>query len=311
ARSDQDDFNRWDAGRQLVIEAWVAFVKEGDHALIDPIERLFKSALDTQDVDPALTAEIICLPDDSQIIEALDEPADPVLVHQAGNTIRAELGRRLGPAIQPSLARLDQRMPYQPGGPQAAGRKLWCLLAQLLAYAGNESIVDGLTRRFVSADNLTDRMNCMSVAGTFARHNPSIFQSMLTIFRTDWQHEPLLLDQWFQVQARYGDLAAVAKLLEHEDFNLANPNRARSVLGVFSRLNPEAFHAEGGFELLARCVVSLDASNPQIASRLVLPLTRFQAWTTERQERAKHVLNGLNKVCQSSDCLEVIGKALK
>ena len=311
ARHDLDGFNRWDAGRQIVIEAWAAYVGNADAALIDPIEHLFDAALAQFEQDPALTAEIIRLPDDSQILDELGADVDPVRVRQAGDAIRAELGRRMGGLIQPILLALEPVKPYQPGGDQAAKRSLWCLLAQLLAHAADDSIADALTRRFVGADNLTDRMNCMTVAGVMARHNPSMFQSMLTIFHADWQHEPLLLDQWFQQQARFGDFDAISALLEHADFSLGNPNRARSVLGVFTRANPEAFHAPGGYELLAGCVASLDVSNPQIGARLVIPLTRYKNWSTSQRERAIHVLKGLDKVCQSADCREVIGKALK
>lgn len=309
AESSNDGFNRWDAGRRLISQAWIELINTGDKACIDPIEKLFRACLTNASMDTALMCEVLSLPDDSQIVAQFDG-IDPIVVRNAAETILAETGKRLSPVIQPHLIRLDQTLNYQPGGPQAANRKLWATLMTFLAHTEDHSISDNITRRFVGADNLTDRLNCLNIAGHLLPQQPVILPSMLNVFYTDWGHEPLLVDQWFQVQAKYGSLADIKALIEHEDFTLLNPNRARSVIGPFTRSNPKAFHAEGGYRFLGELIGKLDAINPQIASRLVMPLTRFKAWTPDQQSQARSVLEDLADRCQSSDCLEVINKAL-
>ena len=65
-----------------------------------------------------------------------------------------------------------------------------------------------------------------------------------------WQHfhalfkdEALVLDKWFALQAGAPDrggnmLPAVRQLMTHPDFNLRNPNRARSVIFSYCSANP-------------------------------------------------------------------------
>jgi aminopeptidase N len=55
------------------------------------------------------------------------------------------------------------------------------------------------------------------------------------------------------------------RLLAHPDFKLANPNRARSLIGTFCLGNPAGFHrADGaGYAFWADRVIALDAINPQ------------------------------------------------
>jgi aminopeptidase N len=63
----------------------------------------------------------------------------------------------------------------------------------------------------------------------------------------------------------------------HRDFTLANPNRARSLIGAFS-VNQRAFHdlAGRGYRFLADQLIALDRLNPQTAAKLVPPLGRWK-----------------------------------
>ena len=79
-----------------------------------------------------------------------------------------------------------------------------------------------ISRRFVGADNLTDRMASIHAAAKGAQ-TIQYLDSMLQVFYQDWQDEPLLVDQWFQVQACYGNLADIQSLLQHSDYSLNNP----------------------------------------------------------------------------------------
>ena len=43
----------------------------------------------------------------------------------------------------------------------------------------------------------------------------------------------------------------------------------------------------------AYSLVVIDKNNPQVAARLILPLTRFNKYTSQRKNKIKNVLNGV------------------
>ena len=95
-----------------------------------------------------------------------------------------------------------------------------------------------------------------------------------------------MLDKWFQTQAlsaRDDTPAVVAELARHPDFSLANPNRARSLVGAFG-VNQRAFHMAGGagYRFLADHLIALDKLNPQTAAKLLPPLGRWRRFDAAR-----------------------------
>ena len=72
------------------------------------------------------------------------------------------------------------------------------------------------------------------------------------------------------------------------------------------------FHANdsSGYKFISEQVERIDKNNPQVAARLILPLTRFNKYTSQRKNKIKNVLNSINKSAISSDLSEIIEKAL-
>jgi len=75
-------------------------------------------------------------------------------------------------------------------------------------------------------------------------------------------------------------------------------------------MNAEAFHGEGGYEAFAEVIGQIESINPQIAARLVLPLTQLARWTEPYQSNARSSLLALQGQCTSTDMAEILGKAL-
>jgi aminopeptidase N len=107
-------------------------------------------------------------------------------------------------------------------------------------------------------------------------------------------------------------------LTEHPAFDWKNPNKIRSVIGVFAGQNLASFHAAdgGGYRFLAEQVLRLDASNPQIAARLVTPLTRWEKFAPEYGSQMKAALEWINAGGDQShdlskDLYEVVHKSLQ
>ena len=139
--------------------------------------------------------------------------------------------------------------------------------------------------------------------------------SVLEDFYQNCQGEALMVNQWLQVQAMIPDSCALARvqmLMSHEAFDLHNPNKVRALVGTFTTLNPVSFQcAEGsGYRFLADTVLELNGVNPQIAARLLAPLTRWRNYAG----REKLMRGELERLAAaeslSTDVYEVVSKSL-
>ena len=142
-----------------------------------------------------------------------------------------------------------------------------------------------------------------------------IATSALQAFYEKWKHEPLVVDQWFIVQAscqRKGSISKVKHLLEHEAFQLRNPNKVRSLIGAFCGHNHTGFHDRSGegYEFLADRVLEIDQFNPQIGARLLTPLTRWKKFDKKRQALMQAQLLRIKAESSiSKDVFEVVNKS--
>lgn len=134
-------------------------------------------------------------------------------------------------------------------------------------------------------------------------------------FYQRWRENPLVLDKWFSVQAlsqRSDTVEQVSELTRHPDFLVHNPNRVRSLLGVFTQ-NQVQFHRRdgAGYRLIADFVITIDANNPQLAARLVSAfnsLVRFDG--SRREEMRRQLERILNQPKPSNDVYEIAERAL-
>lgn len=138
----------------------------------------------------------------------------------------------------------------------------------------------------------------------------------LAEFYEKWQTDRQVVDKWFSVQASStlpGTLAEVKRLLEHPAFELSNPNRFRSLVGVFSQANQVRFHeADGsGYRFFGELMQRLIPVNPQVAARLLTPLTRWRRFDPARQALMLDELRRIQALPDlPRDVFEVVEKSL-
>ena len=137
----------------------------------------------------------------------------------------------------------------------------------------------------------------------------------LRAFGEKWAHDPLVMDQWFSVQVTRPQSDAIERvkyLMGHPAFSLKNPNRVRALIGAFAGQNPVNFHRlDGqGYRLLADVVIELNTLNPEIAARIITPLTRWQRYDEQRQALMKAELERIQAEELSPNVYEVVEKAL-
>jgi len=105
----------------------------------------------------------------------------------------------------------------------------------------------------------------------------------------------------------------VQQLMTHPDFDMNNPNKVRSVIGAFASNNAINFHrADGaGYRFLADAVAQLNGSNPQIASGLLGPLTKWRNYTGGAELMRGELERLASMTNLSANVFEVVTKSLK
>jgi aminopeptidase N len=137
-------------------------------------------------------------------------------------------------------------------------------------------------------------------------------------FHAMFKDEPLVLDKWFALQAgapdRGGNILPIVKqLMNHADFNIRNPNRARSVIFSYCSANPGGFHRAdaAGYVFWSDRVIELDAINPQVAARLARALDRWKKLAEPLRGAAREAIARVAaKPDLSNDVREVVTRAL-
>lgn len=316
---DSDPVNRWEAGQRLAMNrllklAGEAAVKGNSSASLNLdetfIEAMRKVLVDDS-LDPAFREQALMLPSESMIAEQIDG-VDPLAVHIARQFVRADIGVRLRSEL---LAQYQANLtpgPYSPDAVSAGKRALKNLALSYLNAAPDDESVALAQRQFDEADNMTDR--AAALGALIASRVPEGADA-LDDFYKEFEHEALVVDKWFSMQAMAPttDVAAVRALMRHPAFTLRNPNRARSLVAVFCVNNPVQFHAPdgSGYAFWAEQVIALDALNPQVASRLARAMDRWRRYAPALQVQMKAALQqvaGQGKL--SNDVREVVTKAL-
>lgn len=327
---DSDAFNRWEAGQRLATRVLLAGIATGS-AGIDWIPNAFVAACgrvldDGLNGDPALAAEALNLPAEAVLAEAVVAQGgtiDPEAIHTARVVLRRHLAARLRDKLEAVWTAHAPTAAYAPDGAQVGQRALRnaCLayLAESDADYLQSSIVLRLTAQLAAGNNgdggnMTDEIAALA---TLANLDLPERETALADFYTRWQTEALVIDKWFAVQATSrlpGTAARVRTLMQHPAFDLKNPNRVYALIRGFCGANPRHFHAAdgSGYALAADVISTLQAMNPQVASRIARSFDRWRQFDAGRQAHARAALERIAAVeGLAKDVAEVVGNALK
>ena len=317
---DSDGFNRWEAGQQLsvqVLQELIGQHQRGEALVLDQrLVTALRTLLEDESLDQAMVAEMLSLPGEAYLTE-ISEVADVEAIHAAREFARKELASAL---FAPLWARyqanreVSKATPYVAEAAHFARRSLQNIALSYLMLSEKAEVLAACVDQFENADNMTERLAALAVLVN------SPFQEeqskALAMFADFFKDNPLVMDQWFSVQAGCplpGGLERVHALMQHEAFTLKNPNKVRALIGAFANQNLINFHrADGaGYRFLADQVITLNALNPQIASRLLAPLTRWRKYGPARQALMKTELERILASGElSSDVYEVVSKSL-
>ncbi|MBV4457988.1 aminopeptidase N [Pseudomonas sp. COR58] len=317
---DSDGFNRWDAGQQLsvlVLQELIAQQQKGEPLVLDPrLVSALRTVLADESLDQAMVAEMLSLPSEAYLTE-ISETADVDAIHAAREFARRQLADNLFEALwlrYQANRDLSKKTPYVAEAEHFARRALQNIALSYLMLSGKPEVLAATLEQFDTCDNMTERLTALAVLVNSPFEEQKA--KALATFAEHFKDNPLVMDQWFSVQAGStlpGGLARVKALMQHPAFSIKNPNKVRALIGAFAGQNLINFHAAdgSGYRFLADLVIELNALNPQIASRQLAPLTRWRKYDSARQALMKGELERILASGQlSSDVYEVVSKSL-
>ena len=319
ALRDDDGFCRWDAAQKLItteIQRVQGLLStDPAPAVSEHVLRLYGELLADPSLDPAMVALMLTLPTEKYLAEQVAR-VDVEGIHHARNTVARKLAKSLRSSWLEIYERLSE-LTYSSSGDAIAKRSLKNLALHFIALESDAEALSLVETQFNAADNMTDELAAFRALVHSTRTSwQSTRASALQRFYNKWQREALVMNHWFAVQAtqpRRDCLQHVEVLMQDSGFDAANPNKIRALIGNFCNNNPISFHsADGsGYRFLGEQVLRLNRLNPQIASRLLVPLSRWKHYDEQRKSHMESVIRTISDdPGLSSDVYELISKIL-
>jgi len=297
-RADTDPFNRWQAAQTLAMRALVAAteaIRKGE-AAPDHSELIASlgAVIGDDALDPALRAQILTLPTETEVAREIGRDVDPDSVARARDDLRAELGKRHANGLRRLYDGLADNGLYRPDA-EGQGRRALRNVALSLLVAGDAGYAATALKQYESATNMTDRVAAL---GALNHADSAERRAALAAFRERYASDPLVLDKWLALEATApfdGAVERVKELMQDPAFSIDNPNRMRALIGSFAAANQTQFNRPDGtgYDLVADIVLKLDRTNPQVAARL---LVSFRSWRSLEPGRRSAAEKSLRRI---------------
>ena len=314
---DTNAFSRWEAGQEMatrqILAMALAWQTNGDVGEPETIMlEAWAALLQDNTLDAGYKARALSLPTEKTILERMS-PMDPIAVSTAKRALRCLLGKRYGTLLLDIYHTHDTPGAYSPAPGPSGKRALKNIALSYLIASQDTAAIDHAFQQFNHATNMTDRMAAFG-ALTHETHGDRT-SDLVMHFYENWQHDALVIDKWFAVQAASPQTSAAGLqgLMAHPAFTLRNPNRARSVIFQFCLSNTLGLHAAdgSGYAFWAEQVLALDLINPEIAARLA---RAFDQWSrfipTVRDQMRTQLERVAAHPSLSRNTLEIVSKAL-
>ena len=321
AANDTDGFNRWEAVQRLVQKSIALEYQEsngnagantGCDSGSDVLVEVIASVLNEASLEADFVAEFLTLPSTLTLAEQ-HERVDIIALDDA----RTRVIQKIAGAHDQTLVRLIESAQQTAGNDRSFSamgqRRLGNAALGLLSSLDEEIWLGTALKHFKQADNMTDSVAALAA---LCHTDTDERRQCLSQFHSRWANNKLVIDKWFALQAlsrRASIIEDVRKLSQHKDFDLANPNRLRSLLGSFAMGNTRGFHERSGqgYTILADYVLALDKRNPQIAAGLLSPLSSWRRYAEHYQQGMRAQLERVLEADNlSPDVYELASKSI-
>ena len=303
---DSNLFNRYQVGHQYMLDVMSDTLKNDSHEHDETLIKMMGGILKAP-IEDKLKSWMLRLPSDNEIINNLAH----VDVEQL-QSLRQLLRQKFANTYQDDIFKIYQdcisNTPYQITAENMGKRALKNVLLGYLALTNKSDIA---WEQYKSADNFTDLTEALSAL--VHNQHPKAKEALDNFYKC-YQNDALPFNQWFMIHASnpIAETVGVVKhLMNHEKFDLKNPNKVRSLLGVFSN-NTIAFHSKAGYDLITDAILTLDSINPHVAANLAESFNNYNKMPTELKQYAQKLLIRLREAAKLSDTTrEIVDKILE
>ncbi|PCJ45368.1 MAG: aminopeptidase N [Moraxellaceae bacterium] len=314
--NDSDGFNRWSASQQLAVNVMQSMIERDAAGLSlessEVLNRAYGQLLKDDSLDKAMITSMMSLPSEAYMAQ-ISEQVDPGAIHRVRRSLRQDLGENLQSQLLAVYQAIPLESSYVFSAQAIAQRGLRNACLSYLMLLDDSAMESLCLEQYNQASNMTDQAAAFhAITHSESEHK----QSVVDQFYGQWKDEALVIDQWFMVQASapsVGGLARVEALMEHEAFEITNPNKVRALVGGFCNGNLVNFHNKdgSGYRYLADRIIQLNTLNPQIASRLCGMLSRWKKYHPDYANPMKTELERIFAAPLSPDVYEIVSKSLK
>ena len=314
---DSDAFTRWEAAQTLyrrAVAANLAALSDGvglpkHEKLLAAVEKVISDDL----LDNAFKALLLGVPSEAELWDGA-ENIDPLRYHQA----REALLDTLAVHFLPKWHELNRQAAKQENqsyeySPETAGWRTLRNVCRAFVLRADPAHIETVAEKYGEmAQNMTHEWGILSAVNG---NESDTHNRLLAQFADKFSDDALVMDKYFALvgsSRRSDTLQQVQTVLQHPKFSLENPNKARSLIGSFSRNVPH-FHAEdgSGYRFIADKVIEIDRFNPQVAARLVQAFNLCNKLEPHRKNLVKQELQRIRaQEGLSKDVGEIVGKIL-
>ena len=314
---DSDAFTRWEAAQTLyrrAVAANLAALSDGvelpkHEKLLAAVEKVISDDL----LDNAFKALLLGVPSEAELWDGA-ENIDPLRYHQA----REALLDTLAAHFLPKWHELNRQAAKQENqsyeySPEAAGWRTLRNVCRAFVLRADPAHIETVAEKYGEmAQNMTHEWGILSAVNG---NESDTRNRLLAQFADKFSDDALVMDKYFALvglSRRSDTLQQVQTALQHPKFSLENPNKARSLIGSFSRNVPH-FHAQdgSGYRFIADKVIEIDRFNPQVAARLVQAFNLCNKLEPHRKSLVKQELQRIRaQGGLSKDVGEIVGKIL-
>ncbi len=311
---DSDSFARWEAGqtfsKRLIFQLVEAIQGQRQLTMDDRLVVAFKKIITGDEVDYGYNALLLGLPSINYLMQLM-KVADVDAINTAQRFVRKQLANKLMTEFMVSYEKL-RLTSYKYNVMDMGKRSLKNTCLYYLLKNEDPKFPAMAYQQFAKSDNMTDVMGALTALNNF---NGEAREKALSEFYEKWKHQPLVVNKWFSLQASstlLSTLDRVKALMKHAAFDIKNPNNVYYLVCTFGA-NMVCFHdnSGSGYAFIADQVLTMDPFNPQVASRVIQPLTRWQNMDAKRRSLMQAELNRISKAPKlSKDVYEIVTKSL-
>ncbi|MBL4673259.1 MAG: aminopeptidase N [Arenicella sp.] len=310
---DDNGFSRWEAMQRLSLNVILPALETGEisESAYQILLQAMQGLISSNPEDKAVYAEMLTLPSAAYITEQC-KPINPQRISSVRDECVSRLARDLESKFHALYANNNQRSGFSLDAEAVAERALKNRALSYLVATEQAAYHALASHQYHIASNMTDRLAAFSALIMSSYPERTV---LINDFYRHWQHDTLVLDKWFALQAmtpKEETLNNVKDLLGHSAFSMNNPNKVRSLIGAYTG-SLVGFHRQDGrgYEFLADIVIELNAINPQVASRLVSVFNNWKNYSEPYKSAMKSQIQRISQIENlAKDVTEIVSKAL-